>query len=185
MDIKNPKSTCSLTHSLTRSLILFRHGKSSWDEPACVDHDRPLKKKGERKTRLAAERLLERIDAGAFDRPDRIVSSTAVRAVQTAEIVLDVLGLAPSRMVLENRLYDTSADEYRDVVQEADEHIRTLMLIGHNPSISHLAYSFLREQAGELHTSGCVVIGFEADTWKKIAHALPRPLHLAYSVSCD
>jgi phosphohistidine phosphatase len=37
-----------------RRLLLLRHAKSSWDEPALADHDRPLAPRGRRASKLIA-----------------------------------------------------------------------------------------------------------------------------------
>src|SRR5262249_52313556 len=69
------------------SLLLLRHAKSSWDDPALADFDGPLASRGEEAARrmgayMAAQELA----------PDLIMCSTAERARQTLEIVLERLG---------------------------------------------------------------------------------------------
>ena len=60
------------------SMLLLRHAKSSWDDPALADFDRPLAPRGEEAALrmgayMAAHDLL----------PDLILCSTAQRARQT------------------------------------------------------------------------------------------------------
>ena len=65
-----------------RSLLLLRHAKSAWPD-GVADLERPLARRGER----AAE-LVGRFLAGHGLVPDRVVSSPARRAAETAERVL-------------------------------------------------------------------------------------------------
>jgi len=70
-----------------KTLLLLRHAKSSWDNPAHSDHQRPLNERGQRDAPrvgalMANEQLL----------PDLILSSTAQRARQTTERVIELSG---------------------------------------------------------------------------------------------
>jgi phosphohistidine phosphatase len=38
-----------------RQLLLLRHAKSSWDDPALPDHDRPLAGRGRKAAKLIGE----------------------------------------------------------------------------------------------------------------------------------
>ncbi|MEM5774179.1 MAG: histidine phosphatase family protein, partial [Anaerolineaceae bacterium] len=69
-----------------RTLLIMRHGKSSWKDPALADSERPLKKRGRKESKSMAKLL----DDKKF-KPDLILCSTALRARQTAEIVVDEL----------------------------------------------------------------------------------------------
>ena len=69
-------------------IYLLRHAKSSWDEPALLDHERPLAKRG----RKAAALLREHFDEAGVA-PDLVLCSSAVRAIQTLEGVRE--GLPP------------------------------------------------------------------------------------------
>ena len=59
-------------------LLILRHAKSSWDHPGLRDHDRPLNPRGRRDAPRMGRFLVERDLV-----PERIVSSTAVRARTT------------------------------------------------------------------------------------------------------
>lgn len=64
-----------------KTLLLIRHAKSSWDDAAVADVDRPLNDRGRRDAPAMAKRLIK---AGISI--DRFVSSPARRARQTAEL---------------------------------------------------------------------------------------------------
>ena len=72
-------------------LTLVRHAKSSWDNPALADFDRPLNARGERDAPRMAQHVRR-----ALGIPDRIVSSPALRALTTARVFAETLALPAS-----------------------------------------------------------------------------------------
>jgi len=119
-----------------RQLLLLRHAKSSWDDPALPDHARPLNARGRRAAQaMAAE--MQRLGLS----PDVVLVSSARRTLQTMEAlhpfegspivnVMDGLYLAPWRGMLEtlNAVPDTA---------------RSVLVIGHNPGLHELALELL------------------------------------------
>src|SRR5215470_8731961 len=76
-------------------LYIVRHGIAvdSTDPSSPPDSERPLTARGVKKTRLAALGLAK------FDiKPESIITSPLVRAVQTAEIFAEALGYPPSKI---------------------------------------------------------------------------------------
>lgn len=115
-----------------RQLLLLRHAKSSWDDPALPDHARPLNARGRRSAMAMAEAMRS---LGLS--PDIVFVSSARRTLQTLEALtpfedaalvepMDALYLAPWSRLLE---------ELRQVPETA----RSLLLIGHNPGLHDLA----------------------------------------------
>src|SRR5947209_1237706 len=114
-----------------KQLLLFRHAKSSWEEPALADHDRPLAPRGRR----SAERIGTHLRADP--NPIQLVlCSSARRARETLDLV------APAGEIQINReLYDASASGLLDRVRQLADELKVAMLIGHNPAIHELAVS--------------------------------------------
>ena len=69
-----------------RTLWLLRHAKSSWDDPAVADHERPLAPRG----RKAAKRM-RRWASEHRVQPEIVLCSSAVRARATLDLVLPAL----------------------------------------------------------------------------------------------
>ena len=80
-------------------LLVMRHAKSAWDT-GDPDHLRPLAPRGER-DRVTMARWLVANDL----RPDRVICSTAVRARETAQYVIDTFGLDPADTEFDDQLY--------------------------------------------------------------------------------
>ena len=115
-----------------RQLLLLRHAKSSWDDPALSDHARPLNARGRRAAAAIAQAMRELGLA-----PDIVLVSSARRTLQTLEALtpfedpaliepMDALYLAPWRSLLE-------------AIQGVPETARSLMVVGHNPGLHELA----------------------------------------------
>jgi phosphohistidine phosphatase len=112
---------------------LLRHAKSSWDDPGLPDHDRPLAPRGRR----AAERLSRHADATGLA-PDLVLCSSATRAVQTWEGIRG--GFPPDTPVeVSPELYEAAAASLLRRLNLLPETVRSVLIIGHNPSIEALA----------------------------------------------
>src|SRR5436189_490239 len=87
-------------HTAMKTLFLIRHAKSSWDDTALPDKDRPLNDRGKRDALKMGKRLAKR-DV----KPDLILSSPARRALRTAEVVAKKLDYKRKHIVGDDRLY--------------------------------------------------------------------------------
>lgn len=113
-------------------LLLLRHAKSSWDSPSLTDHERPLNARGRRDAPRMGRLLLSR---GLT--PDLIVSSSARRALETAQAVAMAAGLERNPRVART-LYHASPATFLDVVRQLPRQARRVLMVGHNPSIENL-----------------------------------------------
>ncbi|HZQ01818.1 MAG TPA: histidine phosphatase family protein [Reyranella sp.] len=114
-------------------LLLLRHAKSAWSDPALPDHDRPLNRRGERSARAMADHL-----AAKAPRPDVILCSTATRARQTLAPLVALWSPAPP-IALEKGLYLASEDALLARVRDLADEVGAALLIGHNDGIWQLA----------------------------------------------
>ncbi len=151
-----------------KTLLVLRHGKSSWSDPALADHDRPLKKRGRRGARsigaqLAARDLL----------PDLVLSSTARRARGTARRCAAAAGGEP-RQIATRELYGTGAKHHLEVIAEqAADSEATVMVVGHNPDLENLVKRLTGERV-RLKTAYLAVIELPVDGWQELAGARGR-----------
>jgi phosphohistidine phosphatase len=123
----------------TRTLVLIRHAKAA-DGP--VDIERSLTTRGRRDARAVSDWLAKLGVA-----PERVVVSPAARARQTwAEAAAALPGVGEP--VVDDRIYDNALDVLLDIVHETPDDVRTLVLVGHNPSVGELAYR-LDDGAGD------------------------------------
>lgn len=118
-------------------LLLMRHAKSSWKQQDLTDHERPLKKRGRRQAALMGDFLRSQ----QFS-INRVISSTAVRALQTAEIVAPAVGV--TQVETDPRLYEAGLDRWRQILAESSP-ADSVLLVGHNPGMEELLQSISGE----------------------------------------
>ncbi|MCS6982548.1 MAG: histidine phosphatase family protein, partial [Flavobacteriales bacterium] len=114
-----------------KRLLLVRHAKSDWSKPDLADHDRPLNKRG-----MHDAPLMARVWARQLDVPDVLVSSTALRAAQTAKAFAKSWGIQEADIVMDPRLYLAGRRTLLDAVKNLPDEARTAALFGHNEGIS-------------------------------------------------
>lgn len=149
-----------------KDLILVRHAKSSWKDPALDDHSRQLNKRGKRDAPEMGERLAPR---GC--NADLFISSSAVRAIETARTIARKLGYPRERILEEERLYHASARELIGVIQGVDDSVGTLMVFGHNPGLTDLANHLGPRDIFNLPTCAVLHLRFDTDTWSGLEEA--------------
>jgi len=143
-------------------LIIVRHAKSSWRHPGLTDHDRPLNPRGLRDAPRMAARLAARPPA-----PDRIVTSSAVRAQTTARAFADLFGLDPGALEVRRELYGAGSEEVLETVRELDDRDGSVILVGHNPTFTELGNGLSAERIGHLPTCGVVTFGLASKRWAR------------------
>ena len=152
-----------------KTLLVLRHGKSSWKHPGLADHDRPLNKRGLRDAPRMG-RLLRDEDLA----PERIVSSTAVRARETARLVAGEAGRG-SAVEQTQRLYLASVPEIIRVLGEVGGDASRLLVVGHNPGLAALV-ACLTGCAEALPTAALAQIRLELQSWSRLEESTPARL---------
>lgn len=115
-----------------RQLLLLRHAKSAWDDPALADHARPLNGRGKRAAAAMANAM-----RGLGLAPDVVLVSSARRTLQT----LEALSPFPDSPIIEpmDELYLASWQNLLGLLHRVPETARSVLLIGHNPGLHDLA----------------------------------------------
>lgn len=141
-----------------KTLFLVRHAKSSKDDPSLADRDRPLADRGREDAPTMGRRMAKR-----EVKPDLLMSSPALRALTTAQLVADEIGIERDKIVVDERLYASSADSLLAVIRALDRQVGSAMLFGHNPEFTELAH---RLSPAIDHMPTCAVAEFRFDTRK-------------------
>jgi phosphohistidine phosphatase len=157
-----------------KTLFLVRHAKSSWDDTALPDKDRPLDARGKRDAPTIGERLARR-DV----KPDLIVSSPARRALTTAEIIARKLDYKLKDIVVDDRLYASAVDDLLNVIHRLGDKQERVMLFGHNPELTELAHR-LSSEITHMPTCAVAEFTFNAKSWSNIGKATLAKVALDY-----
>ncbi len=157
------------------TLLLLRHAKSNWDNPALADYDRPLAKRG----RKAAPRMGAEIAALGL-RPDIILCSSAARTRETLALVLPELGAPPPETIYDDAVYMAAPSDLLGSVRSLatrNPAPQNAMIVGHNPGMEELAE--LLVSGGDEHsielmdekfpTCALAVFTFDVKGWADVA----------------
>lgn len=156
-------------------LYVMRHAKSSWGEPGLDDFDRPLLEKGKKRTRLIIEYLLNK---GV--KPELIISSPAVRASDTAQIIAHGLSVDKDAVKYEKSIYSSDSEKIEDLFYDLPNKISEIMLIGHNPAVTNFVNTYLENKVDALPTSSVAAIQFDTNEWDKVLDSTATVLFLIF-----
>jgi phosphohistidine phosphatase len=154
-----------------KTVLLLRHAKSSWSDPGLADFDRPLAKRGLKDAPRMGEVL------ALFDCvPDKIVSSPARRAQQTAERVAEACGYKKP-IQWEASFYGAGSEDLMTALQQLPDKVERPMLVGHNPTMEETAATLLSnsvhderrdEWAIRIPTAGLVCLEVNIMDWRSL-----------------
>ncbi len=157
-----------------KTLFLMRHAKSSRDDPSLPDRDRPLNARGKQDAPKMGKRLAKR-DV----KPDLLLSSPALRALTTAQLIAEEVGDKRKDIVVDDRLYASSADDLLTVIRALDKKLNCVMLFGHNPEFTELAHR-LSSEIVHMPTSAVVEFNFDMKAWSDVGEVKPAKVVLDY-----
>ena len=141
-----------------KTLLVMRHAKSSWDDPASADRDRPLNRRGREAAEKMGRWMLERNLV-----PDRILSSDSERTRQTVTL-LSSQWPRPIDTQFTAELYLCPAAEIADVVRKYGGDADRLLILGHNPGMEE----FLEATVGyakKFPTAAFAELRVDAASW--------------------
>jgi phosphohistidine phosphatase len=150
-------------------LLLLRHSKAV-PFTGSGDHQRPLTERGRADAARLGAYILDEKTA-----PDAAIHSGAQRTKETLAIV--AASLRPRvKISVEASLYEAGRAAFLDVVRHGPDKARSLLLVGHNPTIAEMASRLsgtgesgaLARMAGKFPTSALAVIDFGVDRWSEI-----------------
>jgi phosphohistidine phosphatase len=147
-----------------KQLLLMRHAKSDWSSGVKEDIDRPLNRRGRNDTPIIGEELLRRNAV-----PDLILSSPAVRAMQTADLLSKSCGFSGEVQWI-NEFYNGDMEQILQHVKKIPENVGRLMIIGHNPVFELLASNLISNKEADviLPTASVISITVSISLWNDL-----------------
>lgn len=155
---------------MSKTLFLLRHGKSDWSKPGHADHDRPLNARGRSAVPLVAAWLRDRSPS-----LDGVISSTALRAQDTAFLIADELDMKREMVTLDQSLYLAEPEAYVRLLTHLSPDHKSVLLVGHNPGISELATRLCSESI-EMPTAALVQIELSISLFSELNFSTPARL---------
>lgn len=110
-------------------------------------------------------------------KPDLLVSSPALRALATAQLIADEIGCRRKDIVVDERLYASSPDALLAVVRALNDKLNCVLLFGHNPEFTELAHR-LSNEITDMPTCAIAEFRFDAKAWSEIGEIGPKKVKL-------
>ncbi len=149
---------------MSHTLYLVRHAEAEDASAFQRDHDRELVPPGI----MAAARIGHYLHDQHIV-PERLLSSTANRAKDTAKVVAEQLGIKPDTIELIADLYDGGPRAYLAALNALPGACGSVMLFGHNPDISYFAEFLTHESLGDMDKGAVAAIEFDDLNWDEIS----------------
>lgn len=149
-----------------KTLLVLRHAKSDWNAAYGGDHERPLNERGQR-----AARCIGRFLASIDQVPDRVLTSTALRARTTVELAASE-GAWDAVVEREAALYETGPDAVLERVTRTTEDCASLLLVGHEPTWSSLVGRCIGSGRVRFPTAALARVDFAVERWSEVGFAL-------------
>lgn len=148
-------------------LYLIRHAKSSWDDHNLKDFDRPLNERG-----LNDAPLMGNVLRSTGIKVNKIISSPAKRAIDTAHIVAEKVAYPPGEILEDPNIYHSGLPELMKMICGFNEKWESVFFIGHNPGFTQLAEVLTSENFGNIPTCGIVGIELPIDRWMETSRGI-------------
>lgn len=145
-----------------KRLLILRHAKSSWKDPDLPDHDRPLNKRGRHDAPLIGK-LLKDEDL----EPDVIVSSPAIRAKKTAQLVAKECKYK-GEIVINKALYGAEPKDYLKILGWISDTYKTVLIVGHSPTVEETIEMITNSSDVIMPTCALAHIRLPIENWADI-----------------
>ena len=144
---------------MKKSVILFRHGKSDWNATFESDHDRPVSKRGSKAAKKMG-RYLSKID----EIPDLTISSTAIRALNTAKLAIKA-GAWGTNLYHEKKIYESSVETLINIIKQQKDEYNSICLVGHEPTFSSFIERCNNAVWSRFPTASMARLDFNINSW--------------------
>lgn len=147
---------------MSKTLLTFRHAKSDWDAGAGDDHSRPLNKRG-----IRSAKTMGKVLARMGQVPDRVVSSSAVRAKTTIELAVKS-GKWKCPVTVSGDLYESSVSEMMQVIHNLPEDADSVLFAGHEPTWSMLLSTLVGGGKLRVPTASVACVDIRVESWSEV-----------------
>jgi phosphohistidine phosphatase len=150
-----------------KTLLIMRHAKSSWKDLDLQDHDRPLNKRGRHDAPFMGKLFRnQKISL------DLIISSTAVRAETTANLLAKALKYK-GEIVLERLVYRATPIDILNLLSKYSDKYNNILLVGHNPTVEGVIEMLTASTGITMATCAVAHITLTIDSWTELTKRQP------------
>lgn len=147
-----------------KMIYIVRHARAHRKGIDSGDFNRKLTKEGQ----------LDAYQIGRFLKsknclPDLLISSSADRAKETAEILANEIGYPHSKIRIDQSLYEIEFDDFLNVLIHLNDSYQSVMFVGHNPPVSMMSDYLTKYGVGNLPPGSIFCCEFKIDTWQAVS----------------
>ena len=146
-----------------KNLTIVRHAESAPQDVQYLDKNRPLTKNGRNEALIMSQRIRD-----AEIKPLKILSSSATRAWETALIIAKTIKYNENLLTKDDRLYLADIYNLVCIIEEQNQDVNNLMIIGHNPGLIELINLLSIKKIANLSTCDAVSLNINIDDWSLI-----------------
>jgi phosphohistidine phosphatase len=147
-----------------KTIYLLRHARAEERDEEVPDKERKLVESGIEDARTIAKNLCEE----GF-KPELILSGDPSRSLKTAKIFAKKLKIESAEIILNEKIYSADdAESLLRIIKGLDDKYSSVMMIGHDPSLSALAHMLIKSFTFELPKAGVFGIECKKSKWKDI-----------------
>lgn len=160
-----------------KEILFIRHAKSDqslW-HTGISDIDRPLNDRGRKDAAM-----MQKVLSNSGWKTDTVFCSAALRTRQTFELIDNAAWRQGAPVYFEKELYTFDQDDIFTFLRNADNDLKRITLIGHNPALTYAVSRLGMFTLDNLPTTGMVWIQSEALHWDEILHKKGAVLWKAY-----
>lgn len=164
-----------------KTLGLYRHAKSDWNDQRARDFDRPLNKRGRKGAAVMGKYI---VDHAIYW--DRIICSPAVRVAETMELGAEAARITPA-LRWDRRIYLASSAVLLDLLREQEGNPPSILMAGHNPGLEDLIFDLVPDDGSsplrdiveqKFPTAAYAVLEIDIDDWADLEEGSARLVHL-------
>jgi phosphohistidine phosphatase len=159
---------------MSKQLLLMRHAKSSWENTAQSDFDRPLNDRGKHDAPIMAKRISEKFT------PELILCSPAKRTTKTSRIFCETLKLPDALIKFEPQIYEAAVADIIHLLRQVPDQFKNVMLVGHNPTITSLIGHLSNSFVDNVPTSGVALLHLDVSNWSLVTDQCGKLLWFDY-----
>lgn len=146
-----------------KTIVLMRHAKSDRKTKKLRDIERPLNKRG----------LRDAAEMGTYMKSSQvktqlIISSPAIRALKTAELVAGELNIDYNEIITDPNLYLESKSTIMNCIKKLDDKYESIFIVSHNPGLTDLVNYLTIETIKNIPTSGIVAMRVDVQNWAEL-----------------
>ena len=149
---------------MVKQLLIVRHAEAQESQAEQRDFDRDLTPRGYQDAVRVGDFLKQQ-----SWQPELIISSEAVRAKATAQMIAEQIRYTQQRIQTNQDLYDGSPRTFLSVINEQNENLDRIMTVGHNPTVSYLLEYLTGDEVGSLVPAGMALVQLTVEKWAEVS----------------